>query len=57
MKNDYPLRRCAPSPLKGDDGLCWGSPRCGAALAGRLLQGAAKVLSAVTDLPRDGEMQ
>ena len=26
MKSDHPLRRCAPSPLKGDDGLCCGGP-------------------------------
>lgn len=42
----YPLSRYAASP-KGDDGLCWGSLCCGAALAGRPADLNAPVSGAV----------
>jgi hypothetical protein len=47
--NDHPLSRCAASPLKGGGALCWGNPRCGAALAGRPADCAVPVLCAVGD--------
>lgn len=52
MRYEHPLRRCAPSPSKGDDGLCRG-----AALAGRLYGAAAPVLCDVDGAERRGELE